>query len=232
MLALLASATIFARGARAGHTVINPCIYDSESEQAGILSHVYGGSFVANGLNYSNGALTATRLSDFGAIDADQCWKGELLSVRALARFGGFEQSLGLFDGESGGVLQNLFHVSGSGFNVNGSAANLNLGGKAFRFARAGEGDMFTSLDTDNLVGSDQMVTYHLTGNGLNKYVLFFEDASAAQNSDRDFNDLVVEIDGASPHAIPLPPAFWSGLAMLVTGGLWNARSRMRAWFK
>jgi hypothetical protein len=134
--------------------------------------------------------------------------------------------------GESGGSAELLFGVTGNCFDVSGSASNLSLGGKEFRFVRTGEGETFTSSDADNIVGHDQMVTYHLTGNGLNRYLLFFEDASAMQSSDWDFNDLVVEIDGASPHAIPLPPAIWSGLAMLVTGGLWNARARVRAWFK
>ena len=73
------------------------------------------------------------------------------------------------------------------------------------------------------------MVSYRLTGpSGLTKYVLFFEDLGTGANSDWDYNDLVVEIT-ARPSMIPLPPAVWSGLAMLACGGLVHARRRMQA---
>jgi hypothetical protein len=232
-LALFGLVVLTVADARAGYTPVAPCTYDSELGHAAILSHAYGGDFAANGLDFSNGSITAMRCDDTGSGYADQCWTAGLHSARALARFGGFEQSLGVVHGESGGSAQTLFTVVGTGLNVSGSVDDLDCSGKAFRFARGGGGELFTSFDDDNTLGYDQMISYRVTGpNGLDRYVLFFEDASAAQNSDWDFNDLVVEIDGASPHAVPLPAAVWSGLAMLMSGGLWNARARVRARFE
>jgi hypothetical protein len=217
----------------AGHTPVAPCTYVTELGHAAILSHAYGGDFAADGLNFTNGTITAVRVEDFGGASADQCWAGELLSARALARFGGFEQTLGLFGGSAGGACEDLFTISGTGFNVGGAIGGLDVSGDAFRFARGGGGELFSSLDSENTAGHDHLVTYRLAGPaGEDRYVLFFEDASAVQDSDWDFNDMVVEITGASPHAIPLPPAVWSGLAVLLTGGLWNARARVRAWLR
>jgi hypothetical protein len=226
--------TLFtAAPSHAGYTPVAPCAYDSELGHAAILSHTYGGDFAADGLNFTNGGITAMRCDDAGDTYADQCWTAELLSARALARFGGFDQSLGIIHGETGGSPQELFTVSGTGLNVSGSVNGLDLSGTTFRFTRGGGGEFFTSLDDDNTLGHDQMVSYRIRGpNGLDRYVLFFEDASAVQNSDWDFNDLVVEIDGTSPQAVPLPPAAWSGLAMLLSGVLWNARARVRARFR
>jgi hypothetical protein len=221
--------------AHAGYTPVAPCTYDSELGHAAILSHAYAGDFAANGLDFSNGNVTAVRCddSDDAGGYAAQCWTAKLLSARALARFGGFEQCLAVVPGKSGGLSQELFSVSGTGLNVSGSVNGLDVTGKSFRFARGGEGEPCTSFDTDNIMGRDQMVSYRVTGpNGLDRYVLFFEDATAAQNSDWDFNDLVVEINGAGPHAIPLPPAVWSALAVMLSGGLWSARARVRAWFR
>ena len=234
-LAFVVLALLCVAPAQAGYTPVAPCTYDSEHGHAAILSHAYGGDFVADGLGFTNGNVTAVRCDDSDPAGgyADQCWTANLLTARALARFGGFEQCLGVVLGKAGGLAQELFTVSGSGFNVAGSVDGLDLSSGPFRFTRGGEGEPCTSFDTDNILGHDQMVSYRVTGpNGLDRFVLFFEDSTAAQNSDWDFNDLVVEIEGAGPHAIPIPPAVWSALAVMLSGGLWSARARVRAWFR
>lgn len=243
-LAFLGLAAFATPAARAGFTQVNPA-GDSELGHAAILSATYGGSFHASGLNFVGNGMTAKRLDDttggtagfmnlvLGTGGSDQCWTNGVVSARAIARFAGYEQTLGVIPGETGGTFQNLFTVSGYGVNVQGSVSGLDLTGNMFRFARGGGGEMFTSLDIDNFGAMDQMVSYCLTGpNGLRKYLLFFEDAGIADNSDYDFNDMVIEITANAPTAVPLPPAIWSGLAVLLTGGLWNARTRVRGWFK
>jgi hypothetical protein len=243
-LAFVGLSMFGAASAQAGFTHVNTNDAPAPGQElghAGIFSNTYGGTFVANGVNYSNGSVTATRCEDFGNNYADGCWNSLTgdISARAIARYAGYQQSLGIFDGESGGSLSQLFTVVGEGLSVTGSA-DVHMSSGAFRFARAGGGDeisgvLATSLALDNIMGQDQMVSYHLTGpGGLNRYVLFFEDLTAAQNSDWDFNDLVVEIRGASAGvvAVPLPPAVWSGLTVLLTGGVLSARGRIMRWFR
>src|SRR5688572_1240486 len=217
----------------------------SEAGHAQILSQAYGAAFSASGANFTSGSMTATRLedsSDYAVMDmlvgdasgsGDECWSNGMLSVRAIARFAGYEQTLGIVDGASGsGSFQELFTISGYGTDVRGSIVGLDVCGKTFRFARGGGGgEMFTSLAADNFASTDQMVSYKLSGAGaVDKYLLFFEDGADA-GSDRDYNDMVVEITALAPGSvIPLPPSVWSGLVLLVTGGLWNARAALRRW--
>jgi hypothetical protein len=216
----------------------------SEAGHAQILSQTYGATFSANGLNFTGGSMTATRLEDssgYAAMDmlagdastgGDECWSNGVLSIRAIARFAGYEQKLGVVDGAGGaGSFQELFTVSGYGTDVSGSIVGLDVCGKTFRFARGGGGEMFSSLAADNFASFDQMVSYKLSGAGAIKFVLFFEDGNDA-GCDWDYNDLVVEITALAPiNAIPLPPSMWSGLVLLLTGGLWNARAALRRWF-
>lgn len=254
-LAFVGLTALGAASANAGLTAVHAAGASTELNHAQILSQTYGGTFAANGASFSNGSITAQRLDDGGfgvgstmslnastnthivssTPSADQCWSDGVFSARAIARFAGASQVFGIVEGDTGGSFESLFPVNGWGTNVTGSISNLDLTGKEFRFARDGDSNgTFTSSDADNFLGADQMVSYHLTGpHGMNKYVLFFEDVGANLDSDWDFNDMVIEISAQSgAHAVPLPPAVWSGLAVLLTGGLWSARVRVRNWFK
>lgn len=232
-VAFLGLASLAAADAKAGYTTVNATMPGSELGHADILGHVYGGVFAADGLDFGNGAITAMRCDDFGEdANPDQCWDERLVSVRVLARFAGYEQSLGILDGETGGSFRELFTVSGTGLDVAGEAAGIDLNAGVFRFARGGGGHLMTSRQEDNLDAADQMVSYRLDGpGGGRKFVLFFEDLGAAEGSDWDYNDLVVEVTTAPlAAAIPLPPAVWTGLMVLLSGGLWNARGTLRRW--
>jgi hypothetical protein len=241
----LAGLTMLATGrnAQAGFSPVNAPSSANEMGHAEILSHTYGGAFVANGVDFTNGSITAHRLDDGNASDmnmavgagTDQCWANGAFSVRAVARFAGYQQTLGILEGDAGGSFEALFTVSGTGLNVNGGVYNCDMNGKEFRFARgggAGVGDMFTSLNLDNFSAADQMVSYKLTGpGGLTKYLLCFEDAGAAQGSDWDYNDLVVEVTPMGVgNVVPLPSAALSGVALLFAAGMWSGRERLKAW--
>jgi hypothetical protein len=73
----------------------------------------------------------------------------------------------------------------------------------------------------------DHMITFRVSGSdangvlingGLNAFVICFEDLPI-NSSDRDFNDMVVQVSqrlpGDTPPVVPLPAAAWSGLGML-----------------
>ena len=49
------------------YTTVNQPIYPGEFNHAQILDDVFGGAFVFDGVNLTNGAVTANRLFDSGA---------------------------------------------------------------------------------------------------------------------------------------------------------------------
>ncbi len=229
-LAGLATTAVLALGvssAPAATTGIGPSFVASEPTHLDIFNTLYGGGFTANGDNFENGVITATRVDDFGvggvlnvlsgsAGDADdQVWSSDPLTVfsaKAVGRFAAFNQSFGVFEGESGGAFQELFSVSGSGYAVTGEVSNVNLTGD-FRFGRSGQNGPQSSLDGDNVDGLNHLVTYEITGlNGDKTWLLFWEDLNQGDPTDFDFNDLVVEVTAT---VIPLPTAIIPALGTL-----------------
>jgi hypothetical protein len=228
-----AIAAVGGANAQAGFTQIG-ATRKTEATQEQILEHTYGGDFVANGTNFSNGSVTATRLDD----DNDAVWaKTDISSARTVAAFAKRKQSFGYFGGSSGGEFQKLFDVSGTtGFDVSGSAAGLGsvLDG-SIRFGRGEKlTKAFSSLSSENRDGRDHMITYKVSGlEGQNEpvYLMFWED-KWGKRSDFDFNDLVVEAKGVAgqPLLIPLPAAAWSGLGSLAGLGMLMGWKRGRRW--
>jgi hypothetical protein len=219
--------------AKAGFTEIGKG-RKAEANQEQILEHTYGGNFVANGANFSNGSVTATRVDDGN----DAVFSStEITSARTVAAFAKRKQAFGYFGGSSGGAFQKLFDVSGtSGFDVGGTADGLGsvLDG-SIRFSRSEKlTKAFSSLASENRDGRDHMITYKVTGlEGQTNpvYLMFWED-KWGRRSDFDFNDLVVEVKGASgePLLIPLPAAAWSGLGSLAGLGMLMGWKRARRW--
>src|SRR5947209_15790908 len=88
---LAAAATMFGAGsARASFTTVKPA-NSSEMGIEQILQGTYDGNFTASGNNFTNGAVTATRIDD----DLDQVWTGGTFDITAKAKFSGYSQTLG-----------------------------------------------------------------------------------------------------------------------------------------
>jgi len=231
-LALLCTIAVASSDVRAGFTPINFSHSPRNSREATheqILEHTYGGDFTADGVNFSNGSVTVTRIDD----SADQTWTQQASSARAVAAFAKHKQAFGYFQGDSGGSFNKLFEVSGNQFDVDGSVTDSRLDG-SIRFGRNENiGRAFSSLAAENRDGKDHLVSYKVSGpDNLQAptYLLFWED-KWGKNSDFDFNDLVVEVSTAGqPLLIPLPPAAWSGIAGLAMLGLLTASKRARRW--
>jgi hypothetical protein len=216
--------------ARAGFTRVNSHPPPREANQEQILEHVYGGNFKADGLNFSNGTLAATRIDDAD----DMTWTQQVGGVRPLANFAKRKQALGFFD-DAAGTSNQLFSLTGSKFDVIGgvtTAATARLDG-AIRTGRSENvAKAFSSLPSENRDQLDHLVSYRLSGPEIENptYVLFWED-KWGRNSDFDFNDLVVEVTASSdPLMIPLPPAAWPGLAGLALIGIVGGCRRARRW--
>ncbi len=145
-------------------------------------------------------------------VDDDE-WTDGITTATVRARFAGFPQEFG-FDEGAGFV--SLFMTGGSGFSVTGaSSASFSMGASVQWIRRGTSGNTTTnvhsSLPSMNFMGLDQMVTYHVTGApgapaNATVWLVFWEDLNGAlgnnthpdnagNTADRDFNDLVVEIE-------------------------------------
>jgi hypothetical protein len=194
--------------ALAGFTAIDPPP-SYESTQAGIFDHIYGGSFTleGDGVDYSNGTLTAVRVADSlpssstadspGPDGTDQLWQASQVEATALASFATVPTSpFGYIEGASGGSFQPVFNVTGTGFNVTGSGS-FTPGSEPFRFAAENPFGILSSSPADNADGNDHIVTYELDGQGgsAKTWLLFFDDyGNMGCNPDFDYQDLVIQV--------------------------------------
>jgi hypothetical protein len=238
--------------AEAGFTAVKQPKRSGGASHEQILEHVYGGDFVADpsGLGFSNDTgVTVTRLSDTaGPGDAggtDSLWSGNIVSARTLAAFGRKHRAAGYFGTNSRGHLEKYMETVGRKFAVTGQSDAPGAVDGELVFARGRKANrVFSSLAGSNRDGADHLVTYQVDGatpDGTNTYLLCWED-KLGRRSDRDFNDMVVEVRTASkvsedaaaaaaisePLLIPLPPALWSGLAGLAGVGALGAVKRVR----
>jgi hypothetical protein len=224
--------------AEAGYTPVKQPTRRSEVSHEQILEHVYGGNFVGDptGLSFSNeSGVTVTRLED--APGSNDSWAGRRISARAVASFSGKRRTAGYFGAKIGGQVQKLFDATGRHFNVLGTAQS----------AAPVDGDLvmgrgrrtFSSVVAVNRDRMDHLVSYEVKGTAeqTSVYLLCWED-KFARRSDRDYNDLVIELQAAEaaarapisqPLLIPLPPAAWPGLAGLLSVGVMSRREASRS---
>ncbi len=243
-LKTLSIATL-ALGALAGSAMAsNTPISNSGEEHLLNILQTYYGNF-GGGADINDAVLTSAtfslrRVADSGgtgplylhapsASDNDQVWHDGQVSVSAQARFAGFHQRFGYILGNGGSPTQDAA-VSGSGYGATfGGPVNWTIGGSdAFRWSRGGDGQLWTSRESDNGNGEDHMVTWQITDlsnpSGPNRWVLAWEDLPLG-GSDRDYNDLVVEV---STVAVPTPTAALAGLGTLGLAGIGSMVRRRR----
>lgn len=210
------------------YTTVNQPIYPGEFNHAQILDDVFGGDFVFDGVNLTNGAVTANRLFDSGAdgiVDlltgdstgpADIFWgDGNGVELQLEAKFAADTATFGWIDGAAGGDFNPLIETGDIGDSVFAALTD------EFRWALddSTTGIILTSNPDDQLLDGepvDQMVAYHVTGleGDANTWVLFFEDRI---DGDYDFNDAVLQVT-----VVPAPGA----AALLGLGGMIALRRR------
>ena len=217
-----------------------------EANQAQILSHFYGGTFVASGNDFTNGSLTAVRLGK------DATFDGGNFAVQTIAKFANRSEGFGFVPGSSGGAYHKLFEVAGADFSANG-ASDVDTGSGSFRWAMNGVSAVYTSNQANNPKNQDAAVTYQIDGTAdhLTHYALFWEnlnaDEPAGVKTRNDFNDLVVDVTrksssvggsglasgmtgGSGPtNAAPLPAAVWPGGGMLLGLLIYRGRRKLRS---
>ena len=229
---------VFAPAAEAGFTAVKQSKRKSEVSHEQILERVYGGDFVsdATGLNFSNNSgVTVTRVED----TADESWAGKSISARTVAASSKGRKTAGYFGTVAGGQVQKLAEKAGRQYSVAGGNAGVTSDGELiFSKGRGRRAQTFSSVASANSDGMDHMVTYEVkgaSGQPASVYLLCWEDRFAGRR-DRDYTDLVVEVQAAEalsrsavsqPLLIPLPPAAWTGLSGLIALGV-LARLRWR----
>ena len=161
--------------------------------------------------------------------DLDQIWFPANGTASTTAKFAAFTQDVGYIPQNNDGMFNSadfvhLFNVPGGteGIGLGGPSATLNSGNVNFLWALNPSGaPLWTSLPDQNSDSFDHMVTWLITGNEgqgqgneVGNFVIAWEDLPGG--GDRDFNDIVVEVNVAP---IPIPAAVWlfgSGLLGLI----------------
>ncbi len=216
--------------ALADQTNVHEPYYGNELNHEEILEAIYGADFAASGKDYyavgDSGGLNVVRFDDYTdlgdilhVVDAtagsagDEVWGyGDILAT-ARARYAGYSQQFAI---DRGAGVEVLFDVSGHGTSVSGSAT-LDLSGDTWSWVRRDTDgtNAYYSQQSLNGDGLDHMVTYQIQGMDTDEtvWLLFWEDLPGDYGppggSDRDFNDLVVEI-----RSVPEP----ASLALIAIG--------------
>ena len=164
---------------------------------------------------------------NFARVDdgLDQIWWEFDGTATAEAKYAGHKHDIGYTQGVAGGVTA-LFSTSGSGYGVTGGFTfdfdpNDYL---RFNLQDTDTGNLWSSLESENTADAlnDHMVAFAITGGAsLGHYALAWEDLSIG-GSDRDFNDMVIEVAQARPGTpeVPEPGSLvLVGLVLLGAGG-------------
>lgn len=179
------------------NTIVFPGHYEPDLTGAGgILDNAYG-------------------LGNLQRIDdnLDQFWNvsGNQVTLTAVAKHAGFSQDFGFIDNNN--IFTSLLYVPYMYSQSN--TFTIADSGSPFRFGLDPSGSpLFSSNPLDNVTcgryhcsgPEDHMVSWLITdGQYAGDYVVAWEDLKKL--GDRDYNDLVVRVSGAS--VVPVPAAIW-----------------------
>lgn len=225
---VLLSVFASAGAALAERTEVHPPYYAQEHGHRQILEDVYGVTLLADGDDFvaDDASLRISRMDDETGGDAlldavmgivgsaaDTVWSSGLIQATARARYAAYSQQFGY---DAGDGFEVLFNVEGTGTNVSGTGEVDLLADTWVWGRRNTDGNKaWYSEPSRNSDGLDHLVTYRIEGLDTpdTVWMLMWEDLPGSYappgGSDRDFNDLVVEV-----RAIPEPAT----VAMLALG--------------
>lgn len=161
---------------------------------------------------YTSRGVALDRVDD----DLDHRFQTQGGRAQAIARFAANVQNFGYNQGESGGAFHTIFRVPGSEAFSWVDIPSM----ESFRFflnSSNGSPVYWASNPSENR-GQDHLLTWRIaSGPDTGDYVLAWEDMDLAY-SDRDYNDLIVQIRTVTP-IVPIPePASIGLLALGILG--------------
>lgn len=204
-------------GAFASFTTIN---VSADPTHATVLNGLYGGTFtpagapLPNGYStaFSNGSTVVTRMDDDGLASLlhilfngpgtadDDLWGDGAATILATAKYADAAQEFGY---NLGAGYVKLVEVTGGGFAASGMVTAIFNNNAVWQWARADDStgspvNVHQSDEPSNADGLDHMVTYQVVGApgvsaDVRVWLLFFEAGNGGA-SDRDFNDLAIEL--------------------------------------
>jgi hypothetical protein len=145
-------------------------------------------------------------LDSFIFFNTDQIWTDGIAEITATAKYAGYNQNFGYNNGSTKLVLSDI----PSGINYTSSVFNA---GSSWEWIRTGDGNPWSSNMASNSNSEDHMITYLIDGldDGCTTWLLFWEDLPLG-SSDRDYNDLVIEVKArVAPPGVPVPGALLLG---------------------
>ncbi len=181
--------------------------------------------------DYDDLIYNTTHVYNHTENDVDQIWTDGVVTVTAYAKYALWEQSFGWNQGGTDGddfkelVNYNDIGKDGVSFEITEGQEFL-WGLQAKGDDRCGwwdiEHEEWWSLESENgwcSYEEDHMVTYYMEGVSADEavWLVFWEDVKFHDNSDRDYNDFVVEI-----RAVPEPLT----IGLLAFGALFLRRRK------
>jgi len=216
--------------ANAGLTNVNNVTAPGEAYITDILGNIYGGTFSnplnQNAMSYSNGTVVAHSIQDTGGSEYlrigiddhltsgidDQIWEDGVAGITVEAKWAAWDQAFGVHDGSE--FTEIFDYTGGSGY--------PNVGPVEFELPHIwgwvredGNGDIeshtgdnrWYSAQGYNSDRLDHMITFEIEGFDAKTWLLFWDDQPSG-STDRDFNDIVLQVQVAP---IPAPGAIMLG---------------------
>lgn len=228
-----------APGGELGHGAIMNLVYSGAANSGaftafGSLASTSqkNGASLTTPLGFQSSALTFVRIQDRGGVSLlhlngmnwgagqDQNWADGVVDVRVEAKYAGDSHVFGWHDDTGSGAFQAIAPTT-PGTTVEQVSLST-----AFRWGLKDTttGKSYTSDETTNHSGLDQLVTYAMFDTASSKmlgWLLFWEDRHGA-GADYDYNDAVIEIRLI---AVPTPMAAGLGAAGMLALGARRRRA-------
>jgi len=244
LVILIAGLLVAAGTVNAGFTSVSDVTATGEAYITDMLDNIYGGTFSnfhnQNAMSYDNGTIVAHRIQDtegsgylrIGIDDHtsgrnDQIWEDGVAGITVEAKWAGWDQAFGVYDGSE---FTEIFDYTGESGYPTLDPVTFELPHVWVWGREDGNGDLGSHTYSNHWLSGqewnsdelDHMITFEIEGLGPKTWLLFWDDQPAG-STDRDFNDFGLQVQVA---LIPAPGAIMLGGVGITFVG-WLRRRKM-----